>query len=179
MIFTPSSRIDCRTLLVDVDSYPARSRARPSILPFLALEARDDRCDELSRDKSSQSRVVQYSCCRACTYRKCLVYCDSWNANTELVLRNGRNCKMRFQHSLSIAQITAALIQTVCILRKLFIAALLHLSEKVECTTRDSFSLSQALSRIVQLLCTQHIFLKLQKYMICFDSFRRLYRLMM
>lgn len=46
------------------------------------------------------------------------------------------------QHSLSIAQITAALLETVGILRKLLVAALLHTAEKVECTSGDSTALS-------------------------------------
>lgn len=46
------------------------------------------------------------------------------------------------QNSLSIAQITAALLETVGILRKLLVAALLHTAEKVECTSCDSTALS-------------------------------------
>lgn len=70
-------------------------------------------------------------------------------------------------YSLSVVQVAAALIQTSCVLSELSVASLLHLAEELKSTGCDGFALGYALSGIVQLLATQHVFLG---KMICFDD---------
>lgn len=70
------------------------------------------------------------------------------------------NSIIQLVHSLAVVQVAAALIQTICVLRELGVARLLHLPEEVKSTSCDGASFSQALSRIIQLLATQHVFLE-------------------
>lgn len=67
-------------------------------------------------------------------------------------------------HSLLIMQISAALVQAVCILGKFFVACFLNFTEEFKSAGSDGATFSQALSWIVQLLATQHKLLKVKNF---------------